>query len=83
MTHPFHPLYGQVFGLVMCRHTWGEARVYYHDAAGSLRSLPTAWTSLAPVDPFVGLSAGRAAFRVSDLVELAHVLASLTEASEV
>ena len=69
--------------LVTVHRNWGEERVYYHDAAGDLRSLPMAWTSLVPVDPFVGLSAGRAAFRVTDLVELAHLLASLTEAAEV
>ncbi len=67
----------------MARRNWAEERVFYHDAAGDLHSLPTAWTSLAPVDPFVSLSAGRAAFRVTDLVELARLLALLIEAPEV
>ncbi len=67
----------------MCRHTWGEERVYYQDQAGALRSMPTAWTSLAPVDPFVRLAAGRSAFRVTDLLELARLLAALAQGPEV
>jgi hypothetical protein len=68
---------------VTWRHNWGDERVYYQDEAGALRSVPAAWTSLAPVDPFVSLSAGRSAFRVIDLLELARLLASLAEGHEV
>ena len=82
MTHPFHPLSGKTFVLVTCRHNWGEDRVYYHDEAGALHSLSTAWTSVAPVDPFVSLAAGRAAFRVTDLLELSRLLVSLARAQE-
>jgi len=64
--------------LVVCRHNWGEERVYYQNEAGSLCCLPRAWTSLAPVDPFVHLVAERSAFRVADLLELARLLASLS-----
>lgn len=32
VTHPFHPLFGQVFVLVTVHRNWGEERVYYHDA---------------------------------------------------
>ena len=49
----------------------------YSDEAGNLCSLPLKWTSLAAVDLFVSVSAGRAAFRVSDLLELSGMLASL------
>ncbi len=80
MTHPFHPLYGRTFVLVTCRHNWGEDRVYYHDNAGGLHSLPTAWTSVACADPFVSLAAGRSAFRVTDLLELSRLLESLAKA---
>ena len=79
VTHPFHPLSGKVFELVTCQGDGGYEMVYYHDETGRLRSLPLKWTSLAPVDPFVSLSAGRAAFRVSDLLELSRLLASLQE----
>lgn len=68
---------GKVLVLVTCRNNWGEQRAYYHDESGTLRSLPLAWTSLAPVDPLVRLAAGRALFRVADLLELTRQLASL------
>jgi hypothetical protein len=82
VTHPFHPLYGKTFTLVTCRQNWGEQRVYYHDEAGVLRRMPLAWTSVAPEDPFVSLAAGRSAFRVTDLLELSRLLASLPVAHE-
>ncbi|MBU0511124.1 MAG: Y4bD/Y4pK family protein [Chloroflexi bacterium] len=79
VTHPFHPLSGKVFELVTQRCNWGENRVYYHDEAGILCSIPQAWTSLAPVDPFVKLAGGRSAFRVTDLLELTRLVAYLTK----
>jgi hypothetical protein len=79
VTHPFHPLHGQVFELVTYRRNWGEDRVYYHDEAGTLRSLPATWTSMAPEDPFVSLAGGRSPFRMTDLLELVRLLASLHE----
>ncbi len=74
MVHPFHPWCGREFSLVTCRLNWGEQRVYFHDDDGRLVSIPLSWTSLAPVDPFVNVSAGRAAFRFEDLLELAEFL---------
>ena len=70
ITHPYHPLSGQRFALVQYRHTWGEHRVYFHDHSGQLCSVPVPWTSLAPADPFVVVSAGRSLFRVVDLLAL-------------
>jgi hypothetical protein len=75
VTHPFHPLAGREFALVNYTVCWGEPRVYYHDATGRLSSLPAHWTSIGPVDPVVEMAAGRSAFRVSDLLELAALLA--------
>jgi hypothetical protein len=75
--HPYHPLYGQRIELVVVRHNWAEARAYYHDENGALRSLSLEWTDLAPVDPFVDMSAGRALFRVTDLLELTQLVAVL------
>jgi hypothetical protein len=77
VTHPFHPLSGRTFEFVTCHRNWGGEIVYYSDEAGNLCSLPLKWTSLAAVDLFVSVSAGRAAFRVSDLLELSGMLASL------
>jgi len=56
------------------RHNWGEERVYFHDAAGRLKSVPARWTSLIEADPFVVMSAGRSMFRASDLLALADLL---------
>jgi hypothetical protein len=64
---------------VTYRHNWGENRVYFHDEQGRLVSLPAAWTSVFSPDPFVVLSAGRSAFRVQDLLELARLLNSLPQ----
>jgi len=64
--------------LVVCRQNWGDERVYYQDESGALRSIPRAWTSLAPADPFVHLATERSAFRVADLLELARLLTSLS-----
>ena len=74
VTHPFHPLFGQEFELVDSRRTWGEDRVYFLDTQGELKRLPASWTSAAAFDPFLAVSAGRAAFRVDDLVELAIMI---------
>jgi hypothetical protein len=59
---------------------WGEDRVCFGDDGGGLRYLPTAWTSLAPPDPFVRASAGRSHFRVEDLLRLAALIAEQTPA---
>jgi Family of unknown function (DUF5372) len=34
VTHPFHPLFGQVLDIVVHRHDWGEDRIYYRDGHG-------------------------------------------------
>ena len=49
---------------------WGEERVYYRDENGRTRFLPARWTSLAAPDPFVLTAAGRAHFRVEDLIRV-------------
>lgn len=71
MTHPFHPLAGQHFELVTYRRSWGGRPVVdCVDSEGRLVSIPLVWTDAAPEDPFVALSAGRAHFRVEDLLHL-------------
>jgi len=80
VTHPFHPLRGREFAVVDIRSAWGERRVYFHDEAGELKRMPAAWTSLAEVDPFVVISAGRCALRVADLLQLVDVLNTLRDA---
>ena len=75
VTHVFHPLYGRELRLIDQYLAWGEDRVCFRDDGGELRYLPTAWTSLAPPDPFVRSSAGRSHFRIEDLLRLATLIA--------
>ncbi len=44
---------------------------------GRTRSLPVGWTSVAPVDPFISVAAGRAPFRLEDLLALTALLRDL------
>ncbi len=58
-------------------HSWGDQRVWFYDEAQRLMSLPEAWTSLAPADPFVVLSQGRALTRTDDLLRLVQLAGEL------
>ena len=77
ITHPFHPHAGREFGVVTWRHNWSEDRVYFHDDEKKLRSVPSQWTSLVSEDPAVVVGAGRAHFRLAELLELATLLGEL------
>ena len=59
------------------RARWGEDRVFYRDREGHLASLPARWTSVAPEDPVSVVAAGRALFRVEDLIALVALVARL------
>jgi hypothetical protein len=59
---------------VVHARNWGEDRVYFYDDDGQLKSVPSLWTSLGEVDPFVVFSGGRSAFRPRDLLALAELL---------
>jgi Family of unknown function (DUF5372) len=78
VTHPFHPLFGQHFGLISRWRNWGGDRVLFEDSEGRVRSLPTAWTSVAVPDPFVSVSAGRSYFRTEDLLALVSLIRPLS-----
>ena len=77
VTHTFHPLHGRELVVVDQRRSKTGDRIWYADADGRVRSLPRAWTSLAAVDPFELISAGRACFRPADLVDLAALIDGL------
>jgi hypothetical protein len=77
VTHPFHPLAGREFDLVVRKYNWAEDRVFFFDDYGQLRSIPAGFTDVDPPDPFVAVSAGRSAFRVEDLLALAGLLDGL------
>ena len=70
ITHPFHPLVGNEYEMVVRRHGWGEDRVFYYGPDGRLKSFQVNITDLFPIDAFTRISAGRSAFRVDDLLEL-------------
>ena len=55
----------------------GVEFVHYTGDDGVLRSMRRGWTSVACEDPFVRVGSGRSAFRVSDLLALASLLAGL------
>jgi len=80
VTHPFHPLAGRVFDLVVRKKNWAEDRVFFFDDDGQLRSMPAGWTDVDPADPFVAVAAGRSPFRIEDLVALASLLDGLRPA---
>jgi hypothetical protein len=44
--------------------------VYYRDENGRMRFVPARWTDIADSDPFVVTAAGRAWFRLEDLIRL-------------
>ncbi len=74
VTHPFHPWLGREFVFVGVRRTWGEDRVFFLDADGVQRSLPTGWTDAAEPDVFVVVAGGRCSFRVEDLLGLVELV---------
>ena len=75
--HPFHPLRGREFELVDYRQSWGEDWLFFHDDTGRLISIRAGWTDVGDVDPFVEVAAGRAHFRVADLVRLVGLIEGL------
>lgn len=77
MTHPYHPLCGRTFELAAQNREFGEDRVFYRDTDGRMRYLPARWTSLAVPDPFVMAAAGRAYFRLEDLIRLAEQMRAM------
>jgi hypothetical protein len=62
---------------VTYRHNWGEDRVYFHNAEGRWTSIPAAWTTVLPEDPFVIVAAGRCLFRYGELLKLVDLVARL------
>jgi hypothetical protein len=77
IVHPFHPASGQEFEVVTWRHNWGEDRIYFHDRAGKLRSVPAQWTSVIGEDPVVVVGKRSSHIRADDLVELAALVRRL------
>ncbi len=77
VTHPFHPWKGRVLEIFEHRRDWCGDWVHFHAELGCLRSLPARSTSVVPSDPYEVLGAGRARFRVEDLLGLVEMLDGL------
>jgi hypothetical protein len=77
VTHPFHPLFGQEFDLVMRGLNWHEDKAFFQDSAGRLHSIPVVWTDLAAEDPFNVVAAGRAMLRTQELLDLVRLLGAI------
>ena len=60
--------------MVLRAQNWREDRVWFHDIADRLRSLPANWTSAVAEDPFNVVAAGRATFRVEELLDLVRLI---------
>ena len=82
IVHPFHPLCGQVIKLVTIKINWGDEQVFYRRDNGTLTSVPVSWTDIYETDPFLISSAGRAAFRLCDLLELERLIDTLRQEQE-
>ena len=61
---------------------WGEDRVTYRGADGTLPTIAAAMTDLAPPDAFRRIAAGRAAFRTVDLLDLLVLLDRISASVE-
>jgi hypothetical protein len=71
-------LSGDDYELVGFAHTWGEQRVFFRlPGQTQVRSLPATWTDVVDPDPFLVVSAGRAYFRATDVLQLGTLLNEL------
>jgi hypothetical protein len=79
--HPFHPLKNTEFEIDAIVKVPGERRVFFYNHKGRKSSVPLDWTDIGPQDPFVAVSAGRALFRVEDLLGLARLIEEVNSAN--
>jgi Family of unknown function (DUF5372) len=74
ITHPFLPTSGKGIDIVGRATHWGEERVVYLNDDGRMQSIPAAFTDIGQQDEFRHFAAGRAAFRICDLLDLCRRL---------
>ena len=72
--HPYHPYRNIEFEIDSIRRSAYEYRILFFNAKGRRSSVPLDWTDIGTVDPFVAISAGRALFRVEDLLGLVRLI---------
>jgi hypothetical protein len=80
VTHPFHPLSGQVLACVAKRYNRYGTRLLLRDDGDRVCSVPPRWTDLVEPDPEVVLANGRGSLLVGDLLELAEFVVVLKAA---
>lgn len=76
VTHPFHPLSQHQFELLGYRKSWGRAFIDFRKKNGEMGAIPLGWTDAEQADPFLEISQGRSAFRVSELLRLVELIAA-------
>jgi hypothetical protein len=79
--HPFHPYRNIEFEINNVRRIPGECRVFFFNTKGRKSSVPLDWTDIGLKDPFVVVSAGRALFRVEDLLGLVRLIEEINSAN--
>ena len=79
VTHPFHPSRGRKFTRQYCVTTGNVQLVRCIVDEDTLRCLPRAWTNLRVIDDFERASAGRALFRMDDLLALRALVDTLMD----
>lgn len=72
--HPFHPLKNKEFEIHSIKKPHGERRVFFYNSESRIVSVPLSWTDVAPIDPFIVVSAKRALFRIEDLNRLVYLI---------
>ncbi len=77
VTHPFHPLFAQHLPCIGRRYNRYGERLLLQARDGIIWSVPPRWTDVVSPDPEVVMGHGRSLLRVSDLMELAHLVDSL------
>jgi hypothetical protein len=77
VTHPFHPLSGQLLPCIGARYNRYGKRLLLRVDKSIICSVPPQWTDTVASDPEVIMGAGRALFRVADLLELASLVEHL------
>ena len=79
VTHPFHPFSGRAGICVGERSNREGKRLLLRFDDGTICSVPPQWTDAVTPDPEIVMGQTRALFRLVDLVELACLVARVTE----
>jgi len=77
ITHPFHPFSGRPAVCVGERCNPAGRRLLLRFDDGAICSVPPQWTDAVAPDPEIVMGQGRALFRLTDLTELARLVAGI------